>query len=85
MITAQCATCALYLHDTDTPACVAFPDGIPEEILTGEFDHTTAYPGDNGWRFMPTPQGTAADVETVLKSLTPTNPRRPGATGGEST
>jgi len=25
--------------------CPAFPAGIPEQILTGKFDHTRKYPG----------------------------------------
>lgn len=25
--------------------CMAFPAGIPEDILTGEFDHTKKYQG----------------------------------------
>lgn len=33
--------------------CEAFLKGIPEEILTGEFDHTEPYPNDNGIRFEP--------------------------------
>jgi len=32
-------------------SCKAYPDGIPEEILTGEHDHTTPYKGDNGNQF----------------------------------
>ena len=28
--------------------CKAFPEGIPDEIATGEFEHTTYYQGDNG-------------------------------------
>ena len=33
--------------------CKAFPDGIPEKILTGEHDHTKPFKGDNGIRFEP--------------------------------
>lgn len=31
--------------------CRAFPKGIPEEILSGEVNHTESYPGDNGFRY----------------------------------
>lgn len=33
--------------------CVAFPAGIPQEILSGEFDHSEEYEGDKGLRFTP--------------------------------
>lgn len=32
-------------------ACAAFPDGIPEEIYPGGFDHRQPFPGDNGVRW----------------------------------
>ena len=32
--------------------CAAFPQGIPIEIWVGEHDHRTAWPGDNGIRFV---------------------------------
>lgn len=31
--------------------CAAFPDGIPEDIYPGGFDHRREYPGDHGIRF----------------------------------
>lgn len=31
--------------------CDAFPEGIPGEILSGEFNHIEPYNGDNGIRF----------------------------------
>lgn len=47
----QCLQCKHYRMSED--ACDAFPTGIPAEIITGEFDHTHPYPGDNGVRFEP--------------------------------
>lgn len=37
--------CTLCLHAIgwDWGLCDAFPDGIPEEILEGKFDHTKSY------------------------------------------
>jgi hypothetical protein len=31
--------------------CAAFPDGIPDEIALGDFDHRKRYPGDHGVLF----------------------------------
>jgi len=35
--------------------CDAFPDGIPNEILTGEIDHHKPHPDDNGIQFEKNP------------------------------
>jgi hypothetical protein len=42
--------------------CDAFPDGIPDEIYLGDFDHRNPYPNaenptDNGIRFEPVEEG----------------------------
>ena len=33
--------------------CKAYPEGIPEEIINGEHDHTKPFEGDNGIQFEP--------------------------------
>ena len=39
--------------DLNSRRCKAYPDGIPDEILNGEIDHTEPYKGDNGIQFEP--------------------------------
>jgi len=47
----RCAECKNYVFDL---TCLAFPEGIPEEILTGESDHTEPLPEqDNDIVFEP--------------------------------
>ena len=46
----QCIECKNYEMML---SCRAFPDGVPEDILTGEHDHTKPYKGDNGITFDP--------------------------------
>lgn len=36
-----------------TPACKAFPNGIPDKFWDAKVDHTTPYTGDNGITFEP--------------------------------
>jgi hypothetical protein len=36
-----------------TTTCDAFPNGIPDEMLTGENKHTRPEKGDNGIQFKP--------------------------------
>ena len=52
----QCNTCR-HLDRTrpDLMRCDAFPSGIPGVILTDDFDHKNAYPGDGGVRWEPMP------------------------------
>ena len=38
-------------RDESYPRCDAFPGGIPEEILTGEFLHIRPFEGDKGIQF----------------------------------
>ena len=39
----QCNNC-LNNNNDKYVTCKAFPEGIPEDILTGEFDHTKKHP-----------------------------------------
>ena len=46
----QCNSCTRRYAGTVT--CVAFPNGIPDDIITGRHDHAKPYPGDQGVRFL---------------------------------
>jgi hypothetical protein len=48
MQSTQCLECK---HYAGALTCTAFPGGIPEDIVTGRFDHREPYAGDNGIRF----------------------------------
>jgi len=39
-----CISCK-WEYESDKFICKAFPDGIPEDILLGNFDHTKKFPG----------------------------------------
>lgn len=50
-----CTGCARLdlASDPDAPTCRAFKRGIPWIVLTGQNDHTTHIPGDNGLQRLP--------------------------------
>lgn len=50
-VSVRCLDC-LYL-DEGYVTCTAFPDGIPNIILNGEFDHKDSFDGDNDIQFEP--------------------------------
>lgn len=47
----QCTRCIFKM--AGKPVCVAFPRGIPADVVAGRFDHTRAHEGDGGIRFVP--------------------------------
>jgi hypothetical protein len=54
----QCATCEWLITSGEGLTCEAFPDGIPEEIVTGQVDHSIPYGGDGGLVYLPRKEGT---------------------------
>ena len=47
-VLSSCAKCANYIQAS---ICLAFPDGIPDEIWFDENDHHKPHPDDNGIKF----------------------------------
>lgn len=47
----QAPMCMWCVHKRDGMTCAAFPEGIPEEIITSRVIHTVPYPGDNGIQY----------------------------------
>lgn len=48
----MCIDCARLLDTEEGFACQAYPGGIPEEIIDGEWDHRLPKPGDRGLQFV---------------------------------
>lgn len=53
---APCLTCRR--KSPFGPTCSAFPNGIPEEILSGDHQHRETYQGDGGLLYEPDPEAT---------------------------
>ena len=58
---AQCFWCRNWMRGTYPLSCTAFPDGIPEDIIMGKFDHREPHEGDNGIQFEPIEEQSSDD------------------------
>lgn len=61
----QCVYCSNFIP-TNKFACLAFPDGIPEEVFENRHDHRKLYPGDNGILFTLLTEGKNDDRRNEL-------------------
>ena len=51
----RCLYC-MHINEEKLGTCTAFPDGIPHEILSSEFNHINPHPKDNGIQFKLDPE-----------------------------
>ena len=52
-----CSSCKHFDRETlDREVCKAYPDGIPAQILSGNYAHRTPFEGDNGIHWEPVPE-----------------------------
>lgn len=51
-----CEDCAHFLKEERGYKCLAFKDGIPDDILFGFHDHHEPHPDDNGIQFKKKPK-----------------------------
>lgn len=65
-----CVYCELFDHDDEGyPVCAAFPNGIPTEIIQGDFDHREPYEGDGDITFVPGPNAPSdAELDKLYAS-----------------
>jgi len=55
--TIQITVCVYCKHKHEDATCEAFPDGIPDEVLAMENDHSEPIDGDHGIQFEPAYEG----------------------------
>ena len=67
----QCLVCVHSVNGGDRLECPAFPDGIPDEIYMGEFDHRKPAPGDNGIMFEVDPEADPKLVSYLMEQFEP--------------
>jgi hypothetical protein len=73
-----CVYCDLFDHDeTGLPVCAAFPDGIPTEIIQGDFDHREPFEGDGDITFVPKADAPSDEELDKFYAATPVEPPRP--------
>lgn len=62
----QISQCAFCQHKQKASTCAAFPKGIPDLILSNQFDHRQPCDGDNNLQFEPVNRQAAKTVDAMF-------------------
>lgn len=71
-----CLGCTRFASGGGSLTCTAFPEGIPERIITSEVDHRQPVDGDHGQQFVPRAPRDAEYAQSLFEFLGSRRSRR---------
>lgn len=76
----QCMSCKWYVAGNQ---CIAYPEGIPEKIWSGEHDHTKPFAGDKGLQYEAEGEDTEKAPDGLLFKMNDDDDDREGREAAE--